>query len=90
MSYEVRVQETDKYCVIHCDVSHFSPSVWKDMKTTAKAIREVYSDKIVYAVPLNTPLHNKFLKLMGFEWHGDIIGTEESEMLNVWRMVWAV
>ena len=87
MSYEVRVQECEEYCIIHCTVSHFSLSVWKDMKETAAAIREVYKDKPMYAVPLNTKLHNKFLKLMGFDWKQDIIVTENSEMVNVWRMV---
>lgn len=85
--YEIYVEEMPDmdYVILHCEVYHWSKSVLLDMKITLDAVREVWYDKIIYAPTVDSK-QNKFLKLLGFEWRGDVALSTALHVEAFWRL----
>ena len=81
----IHIQEFPTCIYWHIRVKRWSVGVYRRMLITLYNYVEKWPDR-VHAAPYVSKQQAKFMQMLGFEWHGDVVATVDNEMINIWRL----
>ena len=74
--YTVYFENDYKFTFIHCDCIRWTKSVKQDLLSDLKKLFEIHRSEVYAIHEIDDEKHKKFLKIVGFKYLKDFIGSD--------------